>query len=648
MKRLLCVGLLLCLAGCASGGGGVKAKKLSPSLAKTPEMEKTFQEAEKIFYSRRFDVAKQAYLTYLQQFPFNAFTPKTFFRLGEIYLHEGDFKQAINDYKRSLAKGIHPDWGVLAIYKVAVCYSRLDDLKKVLSTLDKIPPDSTDSNVGLRAGSLRVTTATRLGDLLEEKRGYLEVIDAYQGVRPGDTKVGEMTWVVGEKKAHEEIRHWIVQTDEETGGGEAIGRLKAWAKRFEGKPSGGYLSWKLARLFHKKGDYGNAGGWAKKYLELYPKHEFASEARKMLAEVDKRGGDAVTPAGGRALLGVLLPLSGKFGVYGESVLHGLECAAGVFTPCRGDLGMNLLIRDTQGDPHQAARIVHEFASNPDVRAVVGPLPQVEIDQAVAAAESEGLPMITLSQKPDVARAGAFIFRNFLTVSDQVKTIVDYACSDKRWKKLAILYPEGAEEYRTVFEKEVGRCGGKIVARSSYPAETKSFAEAVRGLKLSTTGEQGTEAPFQALFIPDVYRKIPAVAAALKAAGIEGVHLLGGAGWNHPGLLSGGAEGLEGAAFVDGFYAKGSSFPTRDFVSMFSAAYGVDPTLLEAYAYDTLRLLGELIKTSPEIVRADLQKSLARKRNFPGVTGTISFDEEGDAQRRLTVLSVEQGEIREVK
>ena len=247
-------------------------------------------------------------------------------------------------------------------------------------------------------------------------------------------------------------------------------------------------------------------------------------------------------------------------------------------------------------------------------------------------------MIALSQKADVAKSGEFIFRNFLTVTDQVTTVVNHACREKRWKKFAILYPAGSvgEEYRKVFEEEVDQCGGKVISRATYPPSTRNFAESLRQLKFSSPEQSSEERiPFEALFVPDVYRRIPEVVAGMKLLEMQGVHLLGGAGWDHPDLVKGGGADLA------------SNFTTRDFVSTFQSAYGMEPTLLEAYAYDTLRLLGEALRDHPDLDRVELQKVLAKKRNFPGVTGNVSFDGDGDARRKLFVLTVEQGEIKEV-
>lgn len=636
--------LLACFAWTGCGEMGTSPKSASRGkLVKTVEMEKSFQVPERLFYAKRFAQAKTAYQAYIRQYPYNALTPKAYFRLGELAFHEKEFKEAAGAYRKALQKGVDPDWGDVAAYKRAVSYSRLEDDAKVFSSLDLIDRAHLDRKIGLRAGSLRVATAKKTGDSLQEKKGCLEVLDSYEGGISSDQGGGDYSWLVSEKTAREEIQSWVDGAGSEDEF-RRLSELKKWAKEFEGRASGGILVWKIAKLYQEKGDYRAASDWAQKYLQASPKGGYVSAARLLASESDKRGESAAPAGENRSLVGVLLPLSGKYGVYGQSVLHGIECAAGIFEPCKGDLGVNLVVRDTFGDPRSSARAVDDLSANPEIRAVVGPLPQVETDEAAAAAERNRLPMVALSQKPGVPQAGEFIFRNFLTVQDQVATLVDYACRDKHWKKFAVLYPSdnAGEEYKNSFAKEIERCGGKIVSSASYPPESASVSDAARTLK--------ADGKFQALFIPDVYRRIPRIVQTLKAQGAlgEGVRLLGAAGWDHPDLVAKGGEDVEGAVYVNGFFADSASFATRDFVSTFQSAYGVKPTLLEAYAYDTMRLIGEILRDHPAATRDEIQQALAKKKNFPGVTGNISFDADGDARRRLFLMMIDQGEIKELK
>ncbi|QQR79630.1 MAG: penicillin-binding protein activator [Deltaproteobacteria bacterium] len=472
--------LVLCLvvlgwAGCSSMGPKTTQSRSWP---KTPEMIKAFESAEKSYSNRSFLEAESLYRSYLKDFSFNALTPKAYFRLGELRLRDKDFASALVLYRKSTENYIDSEWGSNSLYKQAVCSSKLEHWSQVFTTLDQITwqtsspagtpnHDIFDGKIGVRVGSLRVAAGRALNDVLQEYKGYLELIDSYDVIDPSEAKVGELNWIVSQNTARQELDDWIKkdslspESDAKT--------LEKWLPRFEGKISGGYVYWKLARLGFQRGDYTDSAQKTRRYLSLYPRHLYREEAQNLLIDLEKRGAfasntqntneantlDASLMSGSSAnTIGVLLPLSGKYAVYGESVLHGLECAGGIFSPCHGEEGVQLIIRDTKGDPQLAAAYMGEFANNSNIRAVIGPLPQVEIEAAAQAAERHQIPMISLSQKAGVADLGDYVFRNFLTAEDQVMTLVDYACHTEHLKKFAILYPEGAvgDEYQKCLKK----------------------------------------------------------------------------------------------------------------------------------------------------------------------------------------------------
>ncbi len=653
--------LVLTYAGCSSVGPRTTPSSSRPAWTKTPEMTLAFGAAEKAYVDNDFLQAESLYRSYIKDFSFNALTPKAYFRLGELRLREKDYENAWVLYRKSTEKYMDPEWGTNAVYKQAVCASKSGRENQVFGILDQIPWHSSDASpfdgkLGVRIGSLRVAAGRSTGNVLQEEKGYLELVDAYAVIDPSEARAGELSWIVSQNTARQELETWV-KGDSPSPSSE-VKEVSSWLERFDGKTSGGYALWRLARLGFQRGDYAIAAEKARSYLERYPRHPYREDAQNLLIDLKKRGEagaslDASFSGGAGSSIGVLLPLSGKYAVYGESVLHGLECGAGIFSPCHGEEGVQLVIRDTKGDPQVASAYLDEFAANPSIRAVIGPLPQVEIEAAAQAADRHQIPMISLSQKAGVADLGEYVFRNFLTAEDQVMTLVDYACHTERLRKFAILYPEGAvgDEYQKLFKEAVADCGGKVLASESYPENTRSFTDKVRSLISGSEGLSAeVRAPFQALFIPDVYRRVPPVIDALNMLNIKGVRLLGGAGWDHPGLLSGKPEALEGAIFVDGFVmpsGQDGNFETKDFAGTFQSAYGVDPTILEAYAFDTVKLVGTVLREHPGVDRTQIRQLLLDKKNFPGVTGSISFDDTGDARRRLSVLQIVDGEIKVV-
>lgn len=610
-------------------------------LPRTPEMEKSFQEAEKLFVAKSYPEAYRSYQSYLDNFQYNYYTPKAHFRMAEIHLVREEWRQAIPHYQESIRKGLYPEWGPRALYQMAVCHYRLGEYSKSFEVLDRFPADA-DGAIRVRAGSLRVKGSQRAQQPVEQIKGYLELIDAYGSLPPSEWKVGELTWVIDQKESIQAVRQWTDSGKVESNS------LSTLYRRFRGKLSGGYILWKSSRLHHQQGEYSKSAELADRYLIEYPKHEYVSQARQLLSELGKRS------SGYKSRIGVLLPLSGPYAVYGQSVLHGLECAAGIYAPCRDGLDLILEVRDTAGDPQRAALLMRELASDGEVSAVIGPLTQVESQETITLAEELQIPMISLSQKADLPQSGTYIFRNFLTVADQVATLVQYACRERGWKEFAILYPQtpGGEEYLKQFRENVIDCGGQLIGAQPYSPDAESFLAPLRLLKQDRGNyEVGKKLPFEVLFFPDVYRKVPDLIHALSFLKLEGVHLLGGSGWDHPDLVTEetqGVKGIEGAVFVNGFYAGSQEFRTKDFVASFQSAFGIEPTLLEAYGYDTLRLVESVLRGRPTISRTDLKDELGRIKNFEGVTGTISFNEEGDARRRLFLLTVKEGMIQEIR
>ncbi|GIX47698.1 MAG: hypothetical protein KatS3mg131_1909 [Candidatus Tectimicrobiota bacterium] len=122
-----------------------------------------------------------------------------------------------------------------------------------------------------------------------------------------------------------------------------------------------------------------------------------------------------------------------------------------------------------------------------------------------------------------------------------------------------------------------------------------------------------------------------------------MRLLGADGWNDPGLVQVGEAFVEGAIFVDGFFAASPSPLVRDFVAAFQARYHEPPDLLAAQAYDTLRLCVQALKSGARS-RAQLRDALLQIRDFPGVSGHTTIDPQGDAIKELYVLTVQQGTL----
>lgn len=389
-----------------------------------------------------------------------------------------------------------------------------------------------------------------------------------------------------------------------------------------------------------------------------------------------------TKARGKVLkVGALLPLSGKYKLYGESTLHGVECGAGVQRPCVSPVPVEIVAKDSGGEPDRAAAAVTELVQQHQVAAIIGPLLSRTVEAAAVRAQELKVPLISLSQRDGVAEIGDYVFRIGINAVSQVETLARYAVKERGWKRFAVVYPNNAygQALRAAFAESVAAAGGSIVAEKSYGAEIANIIEArheggpedatkpatparPKPGTMSTSGEVvapsagSSEAPMpviprvrgaDAVFIPDSYRN---VVALLKNGGPDvfgGAVLLGVNRWNSSGLLEAGAR-VEGAVFVDAFYPQSGDATSQQFVRGFSEAYHMEPTVLEAQSYDAMRIIIRAAQDARSRAPERIRDALARTKNFHGVTGRMSFNAEGDAIKQLHLLTVRSGSIQEIE
>jgi ABC-type branched-subunit amino acid transport system substrate-binding protein len=101
--------------------------------------------------------------------------------------------------------------------------------------------------------------------------------------------------------------------------------------------------------------------------------------------------------------------------------------------------------------------------------------------------------------------------------------------------------------------------------------------------------------------------------------------------------------VEGAVFVDGFFADSPAPVVREFVEKFRLHYAKTPDLLAAQAYDSLFILAQAIKAGAT-TREELREELLKVRDFPGVSGTTSFNDDGNAAKIPFLLAIQNGRI----
>lgn len=349
----------------------------------------------------------------------------------------------------------------------------------------------------------------------------------------------------------------------------------------------------------------------------------------------------------RHTIGVLLPLSGQYAAYGKMVRRGMEL---VLEPRNGDLqgGIRFLFRDTGADPERTVAAVKDLCQQEKVTALLGPLSGRAAEAGARQAQQEGVPLLALSPRQGLPEIGSWIFRTSLTGESQINRLLRYAVAEKGLNRFAILYPADnmGREFADLFARQAVTWGGRIVVSRSYPVSANDFRGPILQL-LGNNPVSGRRAPFDALFIPDYGERVGLLASQLPYYDIEGVLLLGTHSWNSPELVTRGGKALEGAVFTDGFFADSPHPQVRNFVRSFRERHEESPSILDAQGYDAVALLLSLLADSRVRTRQDLQEGIRQVRDFPGITGNLSFRENGEGEKSLYLLRIREGAVEQI-
>ncbi len=425
---------------------------------------------------------------------------------------------------------------------------------------------------------------------------------------------------------------------------------------------------------------GNSPEKSVKTLELfiseYPDHYHYYEALDLLETVRKS-------LFNRDTIGCLLPLTGKYAVFGQRALTGIQLAVQELSK-KYSREFKVILMDTQADPEMTAQGVKTLHEK-NVAGIMGPF----LMEAEAGKEAEKfkIPLIAFSQKNDFSLQGEYLFANFITPEMQVQSLGNYLFTDLGIKKVAILYPDekygirymelfrdialeyeaeivGIESYdgkKTDFTLPIRKITKEFLFASESVTPTVSTSEGVNDLdeELSVNAEDEVPLParktsgakasfdFQALFIPDSPSRINLILPQLAFNNSGAMYLIGTNLWHDESLLKGIKEYNKKVIIPDGFLESSQNPVTEEFSQKFEDLFHHKPQFLEAIAYDTASIL--FITAMDETVdsREALKNALKGKRVYEGVTGHTVFDEQGVAHRPLFLMTVKNGEFVEI-
>ena len=645
--KLLFINLcaLILLAACAAKPG------VTPDSLPAESGDELFSKADKLFDARAYAEAATLYDEYLSRYGDKPLAAAALMKIGIIHALSGDYDKARAAFRKIVS--VYPSSPSVpdALVEDLFTYFQEGRYRDVI----ELAPDILQ-RIDSRAHIFRIHTL--LGDTHMAMGSPIDAIDHYARAREYAAEVEQEVVIV-------KLQEAIARLDSAD--------IAILVNHPDENLPMDYLMFQLGLNYAMEDKYDDALTVLSEFLDRYPEHENLSLVESLIEEIKK---NAVF---NRYTIGVLLPLSGPYEVFGNRALKGIELALSQFSSQSDTPPINVIVKDTGADPDKTMMALQELYHD-QVAAILGPIVTAEI--AGREAQQMGIPIITFTQKDNIPEIGDKVFRNFITPAMQVQAIASFTVQSLGLSRFAILYPDETYglTYMNLFWDKLLELGGTVVGVESYKPNQTDFVDPIKKLvgiyyeipedlkpendptiaseDVAASGQSDDQTrenddeeakkeeeepepivDFDAVFIPDSPGKVGQIVPQLAYFDIKDVYLLGTNLWHSDSLIKIADQYVQGAVMPDGFFAQSTSPRVQNFVKVFEETYQETPGFVAAVVYDSAMILFNVVSRPHIRYRTEIRDELLNLENFPGVTGITSFDENGDVLKKMHLLRI---------
>lgn len=351
-------------------------------------------------------------------------------------------------------------------------------------------------------------------------------------------------------------------------------------------------------------------------------------------------------------IGLNAEISGDIPKVGEQAVNAAEMYVEMVNSAGGlDVGdtkyqLTLVIEDNEAKAESAAAANTKLITQDEVLAIVGPNASKQAVPAGEVANANNTLMISpWSTNPNTTLNRLWVFRTPFLDSFQGPVLANFADEEFQFEKAAVLYdvasdyPKGlAEFFKSAWEEKKG--GGSVVAYESFTTNDVDFSAQLTKIK-----ESGADF----LFTPQYYNEIPLIVQQARDLGLE-IPVMGSDSWGDPQTLKLCGDICNGSYISVHYITAGAQGETKVFIDAYTEKFGYVPGDVAALTWDSLGLVGQAIQNCGTISgnlavdRQCVRDAMTKITDFPGITGKITFTEEGDPVKCAMIAKIENNDF----
>lgn len=333
-------------------------------------------------------------------------------------------------------------------------------------------------------------------------------------------------------------------------------------------------------------------------------------------------------------IGAIFALSGKAENSNKGAVLGAQLAVQEINQAGGllDQKLMLLLLDNNSTPigsHMAA----ETAATAGVKAIIGSLWSSHSLAIAKVAEKHKIPMISpASTIPSLTAIGEHIFRLCYDDNFQGRMLAEFSFNDLGARK-ALVFVDIASDFSLnitdIFNHTFQSLGGQIVQEIEYKTGQADYRPQIREAQTHQADVVFLSGHDESGFI----------AHKLQEAGVTAIPI-GGDSWDAESFFVSGGNKIKRGYFINHWTPDRGDPLSTSFLKKFHREGPINAST--ALAYDAVHILAAAIKKAGSTNSTAICSALHSLHGFKGVTGAISFDAEGNATKRASMIEIREG------
>ena len=328
-------------------------------------------------------------------------------------------------------------------------------------------------------------------------------------------------------------------------------------------------------------------------------------------------------------IGAILPLTSKSASLGEDMQKAINLALENIN--KDKKIVEIFYEDEKCDGKEAVTAYQSLRLK-NINIIIGAGCSPSTIAIAPLAEKDKVVVLSPASSADsISQAGDFIFRNHIFVSQKVKKLAEFA--NKKFNSVATIYDATNDAHvlgEMIFVKNFQ---GNVLARESFQKNALDFSTQITKIK---------EKKPMAIFIQALMPEASLIVKRLKELGVSAQILVGDALATDKVFIDAIENFSEGIIFVGSEFSRSTN---PEFWDLYTERFGKNPNIYAAQAYDSLIILVDIIKRECKTGNSTCVKdSLYKVKNYLGVSGLTTFDENGDAIKTVAIKTIKNGQF----